>query len=378
MKKLNLLFFLPLVVVSLTSCQDLNKDPQYQKGDDLEIISIEMSKEYGEAIIIKYGDYEILVDTGNDLDAPHVNEVLKTHVSDETIDLLVITHPHGDHVGGMIHGALEGFNVAKIVDFGYTYSPGGEGDSISSSYIYNSYVSKRTSFINKGSVYNAITNELTQNPVIEIDKENDLSLTWLKNDYYYAPGYVFDGKGRPDNPNSTSVSFLLTYKYWNMPFLGDADSTYLEPSIIKNHPDLLSRPWQKVLLKATHHASTSSLGNNFLTWAHPNAMFVSAAMLDSVTAPNQVQIGSGEGKQNHPNSTTVRRIKNALLKQDSTSFYWNGINGDLTMTTNGVDDFTFVGAGRQKDYYLKNTENLASIEDEKNVTFFESGFYKYY
>lgn len=378
MKKLNILFFLPLTVVSLVSCQDPNADPHYLSGEELKIISIEMSKEYGEAIIIKYGNYEILIDSGTDLDSDHVEEVLKANITDETIDLLIVTHPHGDHIGGMIDGALDDFSITKIVDFGYTYSPSGEGDSISSSYLYNAYIAKRNSFVNEGTNYAAITNELKQNPIIEIDKANNLTLTWLKNDYYYAPGYVFTGSGNPDNPNSTSVSFLLTYKYWNIPFLGDADSTYHEPSIVKNHPNILSQPWKKVLLKATHHASSSSLGTNFLSWAHPNAMFVSAAMLDDVAAPNQVVIGSGSGKQNHPNPTTVRRIKNALKAQDSTSFYWNAINGDLTMTTNGVDDFTFVGAGRQKNYYIKNTEDLASVEDEKNVTFFESEFYDYF
>lgn len=379
MKKQYALILLPLLVASLSSC-DPNADPNYVAGEELKIVSIEMNKEYGEAILIKYGNYEILVDTGNNTDASHVKEVLTTYVSDKTIDLLVITHPHGDHIGGINNNCLSGFKVSKLVDFGYTYSPNGEGDEISSSSLYNAYVSKRNQLVSGGTNYVAITNEIKNNPVITIDKENALSLTWLKNDYYFEPGTVFPNSKNPsiDNPNTTSVSFLLTYKYWNMPFLGDADSTYAEFSVVKNHPDILSQTWKKVLLKATHHASSSSLGSNFLNWAHPNAMFVSAAMLDDVVAPNEVSIGSKSGQQNHPNGSSVRRIKNALKSQNSTSFYWNGVNGDLLMTTNGVDDFVFSGAGRHKDYYIKNTTNLASREAEKNITFFESEFYKYY
>lgn len=379
MKKQYALILLPLLVVSLSSC-DPNADPNYVAGEELKIISIEMNKEYGEAILIKYGNYEILVDSGNNTDASHVKEVLTTYVTDKTIDLLVVTHPHGDHIGGINNNCLSGFKVSKLVDFGYTYAPGGEGDEISSSGLYNAYASKRSALVAAGTNYVAITNEIKNNPVIDIDKENNLSLTWLKNDYYFEPGTVFPNSSQPDvtNPNSTSVAFLLTYKYWNMPFLGDADSTYEEFSIVKNHPDILSQSWKKVLLKATHHASSSSLGSNFLKWAHPNAMFISAAMLDDVAVPYQVGIGSKEGQQNHPNGSTVRRIKNTLKAQNSTAFYWNGINGDLLMTTNGVDDFLFSGAGRHKDYYIKNTTDLASREAEKNVTFFESEFYKYY
>jgi len=379
MKKQYALILLPLVVASLSSC-DPNADPNYVAGEELKIISVEMNKEYGEAILIKFGNYEILVDSGNNTDATHVKEVLTTYVTDKTIDLLVVTHPHGDHIGGINNNCLNGFKVSKLVDFGYTYSPSGEGDSISSSHLYNTYASKRSALIADGTKYVAITDEIKNNPVITIDKENDLSLTWLKNDYYFKPGTVFPNSEYTlvTNPNSTSVAFLLTYKYWNIPFLGDADSTFEEFSITNNHPNILSQSWKKVLLKATHHASSSSLGSNFLKWAHPNAVFVSAAMLDSVAVPNEVGIGSKEGQQNHPNSSTVRRIKGALKEQNSTAFYWNGINGDLLMTTNGVDDFVFSGAGRHKDYYIKNTTDLASKEDEKNVTFFESQFYKYY
>ncbi|MPN05651.1 hypothetical protein SDC9_152902 [bioreactor metagenome] len=305
---------------------------------------------------------------------------MEQYVTDKTIDLMVITHPHGDHFGGFIDGAFDDFSVSKLVDFGYTYSPSGEGDNISSSSLYNSYVSKRNQMVSKGTVYTAITNELSSHPTLNIDETNNLAITWLKNDYYVAPGVSFPNSSMANvtNPNSTSVAFLLSYKYWNFPFLGDADSTYAEYSIVNNHKDLLSPEWKKVCLKATHHASSSSDGTTLLNWAHPNAAFVSAAMLDSVCVPNEVVLGSGTGEQNHPNKTTVSRIKNALALQNSTSFYWNGINGDLTITCDGVNDLTFAGAGRSKDYYIKNTTDIASREEEKNVTFFDSKFYQYY
>lgn len=380
MKNTQKLFILPLMVLTLASCQNPNADPHYSKGDDLKIISIEMSDEYGESTLIKYENYEIVIDSGNFADSNHVTSIMEQYVTDKTIDLMVITHPHGDHFGGFIDGCFDDFSVSKLVDFGYTYSPSGEGDNISSSSLYNSYVSKRNQMVAKGTNYTAITNELSTHPTLDIDVANNLSITWLKNDYYVAPGVSFPNSTMPNvtNPNSTSVAFSLSYKYWNFPFLGDADSTYAEYSIVNNHKDLLTADWKKVCLKATHHASSSSDGTSLLNWAHPDAAFVSAAMLDSVCVPNQVVLGSGTGEQNHPNKTTVSRIKNALALKNSTSFYWNGINGDLTITCDGVNDLTFSGAGRSKDYYIKNTTDIASREDEKNVTFFNSEFYQYY
>ena len=96
-------------------------------------------------------------------------------------------------------------------------------------------------------------------------------------------------------------------------------------------------------------------------------------MIDNVCAPNEVVLGSGEGQLNHPNKSTVRRIK-----QKTENFYWNGINGDLEFVTDGVNDMTVSGAGRTKNYLKKGSSEVMDVESEKNVKFFQSEFYKYF
>ena len=294
MYKKSLLLVSLLSVISLCSCQQ-NKKKNYQPGDPLTLTSIEMRDEYGDSTLIQYKNFDILVDSGSEKDAKHVNDVLNNKVKDKEIDLLVVTHPHGDHIGGILNNALNGFKVKKIVDYGYTYDTNGN-DKIDNSAYVQSYVNIRNGFVANGASYSAVKAEVANNQVLEIDKDNDLNLRWLKNEYYYGTNEVFPNSSCPtDNPNTTSTSFVLEYKYWNIIMCGDADSSYEEKSIIENNKDLFKDTSKRVLLKGTHHCSSSSMGYNFLDWANPEIIFTSSAMIDNVCAPNEVVLGSGEG-----------------------------------------------------------------------------------
>ena len=359
-----------LSLVTLTAC---GGSKNFTPGDPLTITSIEMCDEYGDSTLLQFGSYDILVDSGSEKDAKHVNSVLNQKVNDKEIDLLVVTHPHGDHIGGIINGALEGLSVKKIVDYGYVYNTDGTDKITNNAYVQR-YVNKRSALIGAGAEYHGIVEEMAKAKSISIDKANNLTLTWLKNDNYFAENEVFPNeRSQSTNPNTTSVAFNLEYKYWNIVMLGDADSTIEETSIVENHEKLFKDQNKKVLLKGTHHCSSSSMSYAFMQWCSPEIIFTSSAMIDEVCSPNAVVLGSGSGQLNHPNKSTVRRIK-----QNCENFYWNGITGDLTFTTDGVNDMTISGAGRTKNYYKINTTEEADIEKEKNVSFFNSEFYQYY
>ena len=373
MLRKSLLLVCLLSSISLCSCKT-NKKKNYTPGDNLTLTSIEMVDEYGDSTLIQFNGYDILVDSGSEADAHHVNSVLTNKVTDKEIDLLVVTHPHGDHIGGILNHALDGFKVKKIVDYGYTYDTNGN-DKIDNSAYVQAYVNIRNNLVtNGGAEYFSSKDIVNKEPVLTIDKDNDLYVRWLKSDYYYGPNEVFPNSSCPtDNPNTTSTAFVLEYKYWNIVMCGDADSSYAEKSYIDNQKDLFKDTSKRVLLKGTHHCSSSSMGYNFLDWARPEMIFTSSAMVDSVCVPNQVSLGSSEGQLNHPNKSTVRRIK-----QKTTNFYWNGINGDLTFVTDGVNDMAVSGSGRTKNYYKKDTTDVMDASLEKNTKFFDSEFYKYF
>lgn len=367
--KLAYLLLIPLTL-SFTSCNKEEKQ-NFVAGKYLTLTSIEMCDYYGECTLIQYGDYDLVIDSGTNADAKHIKEVLNAKIKDKTIDLLIVTHPHGDHIGGIISGALSDLNVNMIVDYGYTYVTSDNGKIENSEYV-SYYTNWRDDLVKKGTTYYSVLEALKEIPTVNIAKEDDCYLKWLKNDYYVAKDQVFPNKQVPtDNPNTTSVSCYVQYKYWNIVLCGDIDSSFAEVSIASNH-DKLFKGKERIILKATHHASGSSMGSAFLDWCHPELMYVSAAMIDNVCIPNQVTLGSGESAQNHPNKSTLKRMVNR-----NQNVYWNGINGDLTITVDGVNDAQVVGAGRNKNYY-KNDGTEASINDEKNVKIVDSAFYSYF
>lgn len=362
------IFFTLCLVIS--SCGS-SENEIFTPGDDLTLTSIEMSEQYGESTLIQYRDYDILIDSGTSNDASHVNEVLLEKVSDRTIDLLIVTHPHGDHIGGIINGALSGFSIETIVDYGYSFQTNDEGKIENHTYV-DSYINWRTDNIQNGTTYYQITSALANLKTINISQEDDLFLKWLNNDNYLSENESFPNSKIPtDNPNTTSVSCYIQYKYWRIVLCGDIESSFAELSIVNNHPNLFKEQ-HRTILKANHHASSSSLGSNFLDWVSPEVVFTSSAMIDQIAVPNQVALGSGSGQQDHPNKSTVKRIKNRTEQ-----VYWNAINGDVTLTIDGVNDCQMSGKGRSKNYYT--TEGIeASVEQEKNVTFFNSEFYQHF
>ena len=264
--RITYLLLIPLLV-SISSCAG-NKNKEYAPGNDLTLTSIEMCDYYGECTLIQYGDYDLVIDSGAPKDANHVKEVLNAKIKDKTIDLLIVTHPHGDHFGGIISGALDDLNVNMIVDYGYTYSTTETGTIENSSYV-SAYTTWRDNLIKGGTTYYSVLEALKSIPTVNISKEDDCYLKWLKNDYYVAKEETFPNSKVPtDNPNTTSVSCYVQYKNWNIILCGDIDSAFGEMSVASNH-DKLFKGKERVMLKATHHGSSSSMGSAFLDWAHP-------------------------------------------------------------------------------------------------------------
>jgi competence protein ComEC len=87
-------------------------------NDTLEVHFLDVGQ--GDSVLVKYGDKSMLVDGGPIEAGPAVAAYLKSH-GVTTIDVLVSTHPHADHIGGLLT-VLDEFPVKAIYDSGIPHT----------------------------------------------------------------------------------------------------------------------------------------------------------------------------------------------------------------------------------------------------------------
>lgn len=83
--------------------------------EDIEVHFIDVGQ--GDAVYISFpNDNDILIDGGDDAHGPAVVDYLKGEYVDD-IELLIATHPHTDHIGGL-NDVLASFKVETVMDNG--------------------------------------------------------------------------------------------------------------------------------------------------------------------------------------------------------------------------------------------------------------------
>ena len=304
--------------------------------ETVDIYFIEMVEEYGDAIYIQAGDFDMLIDAGQSSDGSNVNDVLRRHISDGILEMVVATHAHGDHIGGMLTALSTVKNITYAVDYGYDRSD------------YSTVNQVRNKFKTADKYYpitDCIDNKNGARKVLYITDE--LYITFLDTTYYLEPGY--DTADYYDyNANLTSVTFIMTYKNQNYYFAGDLESEG-ESAIVRNGEA------KKVnLAKASHHGSATSSTTSLLSKLDAEVTVISAALVDRGSEDFDAKW------QPHPNKS----VFNSLTRY-SDRVYCNYTTGTLKVTCDGNSSIVVEGQGPKKPYYM----NGVAVSGEQNLEF---------
>ncbi|MBI3963690.1 MAG: MBL fold metallo-hydrolase [Candidatus Kerfeldbacteria bacterium] len=226
-------------------------------------------------------DVQVLIDGGPDSDIlPLLGRTMP--IGDRTIDLVVLTHPHEDHVGGLAD-VLERYTVRTVLETGVAYP--------SASYDRFQELARE-----QGSV------------IIDAQRGQEFLLARDVSMRVVAPFAPIRGQTVED-VNEASVVARLTYGEVSWLFTGDA-GTQTEGTLLAAGIDLSA-----MTLKVGHHGSATATSARFLQVVHP---IVAVASL-----------GAGN-RYGHPDGDTVERIlqANALfLRTDQ--------DGTVSMTSDG-------------------------------------------
>lgn len=228
----------------------------------------------GDSILVDLGETEILIDGGGK--SPGVVAYLNNYV-DGALEVMVATHPHADHIGGLI-AVLDSFKVDEIWLNGDT--------STSKTY---------QEFMNGVNGEGASINEALRGKSIEVD---GLTLFIL---HPVKPLF--------DDTNNNSIVLRLSYGSIDFLFTGDAEKE-AEASILG-----AGLAVQADILKVGHHGSKSSSSTQFLGTVKPKVAIYMAG------------VGNRYG---HPHEETL-----TALTEIGVEIYGTDIRGTITVTADG-------------------------------------------
>jgi competence protein ComEC len=209
----------------------------------------------GDSIFVRTpDDYFILIDGGPSMNVlERITDVMPRY--NRTIDLVVLTHPHADHVNGLVE-VLKRYEVRKLMIVG-THS-------------WNPYYQKLLEL---------------EVPIVYAKADHDFKI----GSYFYLdivwPERSMAGK-EVENLNNASVVLRLIGANFSFMLSGDAE-TEEETEMVESGFDLSAD-----ILKAGHHGSRTASSGEFL---------------DAVS-PSIVVIQSGEGNSfGHPHKESLQK-----------------------------------------------------------------------
>jgi len=227
----------------------------------------------GDSILIDLGEIEVLIDGGGK--SPGVTAYLNNYV-EGALEVLVATHPHADHIGGLIDVLAE-FEVKEIWLNGDT----------STSQTYSQFMSAVNS--EGAQVYEARRGDTIEGDELVFNVLHPVNLE--------------------DTVNNNSIVLSLNYGEVDFLFMGDAEkeaeASMLEAGVVPNVK----------ILKVGHHGSSSSSSVEFLNAVKPQLAIYMA----------------GEGNSyGHPHQETI-----TALAEVSAEIYGTDIHGTIIITTDG-------------------------------------------
>lgn len=279
--KFNKFLFL-IVIICLMSFLKNNSSSSFaykntvSYSDDLEIYFLNVGQ--ADSILIKHEDNSVLIDAGNNEDGEYIVDYLKNSIGLKDIDMVVGTHPHEDHIGGLD-------DIIRSFDIGNIYMP----DAISTSKTFEE-------------VMNIVEEKDYYITVPRIDSEIQLGNMLFK--------VLYTGVEESDL-NNTSIVLKLIFGNTSYLFTGDATSS--------TEKIILNKDISADVLKVGHHGSKYSSTNEFLDKVNPRFAIIMAGR---------------DNSYGHPTKETL----NKLIKRDI-EIYRTDLDGTIKITSDGNEIF---------------------------------------
>ena len=231
----------------------------------------------GDSILLEHGDDTMLIDSGEIGKGDDVAADIKGE-GITSLDYVVATHPHSDHIGGM-SVILNDFSIGHFFDSGYAYTS-------------KTYEDMLTTIDKKGIPFS------TPKRGDKIDFSSGIDVQVLN------PGSTYF----TDDVNQNSIVLKVTDGSVLLLLMGDA-GIEAENQVMKEGYNVNAD-----ILKVGHHGSHTSSGASFISAVSP--------------AVSVIEVGAGND-YGHPHKETLDRL------QKVSKVYRTDLDGTVTVTTDG-------------------------------------------
>jgi beta-lactamase superfamily II metal-dependent hydrolase len=254
-------------------------DQTHRAENDEEVSVYFLNVGQGDSTLVIFEGKTILIDAGEyEMGDQVVGDLRSLGVTG--IDLLVVTHPHSDHIGGM-QDVLAAFPVGTVLDTGLAHP----------SSIYEHFLDT----IEQNHIPYQVAE---QGQTVDIAPELRVLVLWPPED---RPG---------DDLNANSVVLRISYGTIDFLMTGDLGNAG-EDALLRT-----GYPLDAEILKVSHHGSSSSTSPAFLTRVRPETavIFVGA-----------------DNDYGHPHTETL-----ALLQEHDVTVYRTDQDGTILVRSDGM------------------------------------------
>lgn len=216
-----------------------------------------------ECFLLKKGQTTTLIDCGTVAKGKDiVNSIKRQEI--EKIDYIFITHPHEDHMGGMLD-IISNFQVGKIIL-----------PNINQKRIKAKWYKKLIKELNNGNYHLEVA---------EKNKKYNLEDVEIK--------IISDQTQKGNNINNYSTVLKVTYGQNSIMMTGDAEKS-VEKELLKTGENIKS-----TILKVGHHGSKTASMEKFIDAVEPTYALISCGL---------------NNKYNHPSKEVIERLNKKKIK----------------------------------------------------------------
>jgi beta-lactamase superfamily II metal-dependent hydrolase len=281
--------------------------PKIQPSQNLTIAFVDVGQ--GDSILVILPNTKtLLIDAGEREGSGKVLATLREH-GVRRIDILVATHPHADHVGGM-SDVIKNVDVGQVLDSGQVHTTQTFEDFLDA--INTKQIPLKS--VRRGDSINV-------DPTVKIDVLN-------------PPASLPYGAYNEAEFNDNSVVLKLTYGEFSVLLTGDMQETNEERLVFENATALDAE-----VLKAGHHGSRTSSSSPFLSAVTPKVVIISLGARNTY---------------GHPHQEALDRISAIGTEH----LFRTDVDGTITLTANSGSEYSIVTENSRRTVDISKFERV--------------------